>query len=68
MVREGEMMRRMLTIKAKPGMVVAGDVYTEDNKLVITKGTVLDSEIIDKLKYYSIFDFFCGGGQRDNIL
>ncbi len=51
-------MKRILTIKAKEGMVVAGDVYTSNNHLVISRGTVLDKEIIERLKYYSIFDFF----------
>lgn len=51
-------MKRVLTIKAKEGMVIAGDVYTDGGHLVITKGTVLDKEIIEKLKYYSVFDFF----------
>ena len=51
-------MKRVLTIKAQEGAVVAGDVYTAGGHLVIPKGTVLDKEIIEKLKYYSIFDFF----------
>ena len=51
-------MKRVLTINAKEGMVVAGDVYTTNNHLVISRGTVLDKEIIERLKYYSIFDFF----------
>ena len=51
-------MKRILTIKAEEGMVVAGDVYTDNNHLVISRGTVLDRDIIERLKYYSIFDFF----------
>lgn len=51
-------MKRILTIKAEEGMVVAGDVYNEGNHLVISRGTVLTKEIIDRLKYYSVFDFF----------
>ncbi len=51
-------MKRILTIKAKEGMVVAGDVYTDNNHLVISRGTTLDRDIIERLKYYSIFDFF----------
>ena len=51
-------MKRILTIKAEEGMRVAGDVYTDNNHLVISRGTVLDKEIIERLKYYSIFDFF----------
>lgn len=51
-------MKRVLTIKAKAGMVVAGDVYSENNHLVIARGTVLSDDIIERLKYYSVFDFF----------
>lgn len=51
-------MKRILTIKAKAGMIVAGDVYTDNNHLVISRGTVLDDDIIERLKYYSVFDFF----------
>ena len=51
-------MKRILTIKAEAGMVVAGDVYSENNHLVIPRGTVLTIDIIDRLKYYSVFDFY----------
>ena len=51
-------MKRILTIKAEEGMVVAGDVYGENNHLVIPRGTVLTIDIIDRLKYYSVFDFY----------
>ena len=51
-------MKRILTIKAEEGMVVAGDVYNESNHLVIPRGTVLTRDIIDRLKYYAVFDFF----------
>lgn len=51
-------MKRILTIKAEEGMVVAGDVYTDNDNLIISRGTVLDKDIIERLKYYSIFDFF----------
>lgn len=51
-------MKRILTIKAVEGLTVAGDVYTEKGQLVIRKGTVLNREIIEKLKMYGVFDFF----------
>lgn len=51
-------MKRVLTIKAKAGQVTAKNVYTDNGQLVIKQGTVLDKEIIDRLKYYAIFDFF----------
>lgn len=51
-------MKRILTIKAEEGMIVAGDIYTDTNHLVISRGTVLTEDIIERLKHYSIFDFF----------
>lgn len=51
-------MKRVLTIKAIEGLTVASDVYTEKGQLVIRKGTVLNREIIEKMKMYGIFDFF----------
>ena len=47
--------KRILTSRAKSGMVTADDVYTSDNQLVIPKGTVLTEEILKALKDYSIF-------------
>lgn len=47
--------KRILTSRAKTGMVTADDVYTSDNQLVIPKGTVLTEEIIKALKDYSVF-------------
>lgn len=46
--------KRILTTRAKAGMVTAENVYTE-NKLVIPKGTLLTDEIIESLKDYSVF-------------
>lgn len=51
-------MKRVLTIKAVVGLTVASDVYTEKGQLVIKKGTVLNREIIEKLKMYGVFDFY----------
>lgn len=47
--------KRILTSRAKTGMVTADDVYTSDNQLVIPEGTVLTEEIIKALKDYSVF-------------
>ena len=47
--------KRILTSRAKVGMVTADDVYTSDNQLVIPKGTVLTEEILKALKEYSVF-------------
>ena len=47
--------KRILITKATSNMVLADDVYTLDNRLVISKGTVLTDEVIAALKDYSIF-------------
>lgn len=47
--------KRILTSRAAENMVVADDVYTTDDKLVIPEGTVLTDEIIKSLKEYGIF-------------
>ena len=47
--------KRILTSRAAENMVVADDVYTTDDKLVILEGTVLTEEIIKSLKEYGIF-------------
>ncbi|MDF2513207.1 MAG: hypothetical protein K0S04_3073 [Herbinix sp.] len=40
--------------QAIPGMVVAADVYTKDDHLVIAKETTLTDKIITRLEFYSI--------------
>ena len=47
--------KRILNSRAAENMVVADDVYTTDDKLVIPEGTVLTEEIIKSLKEYGIF-------------
>ncbi len=39
-----------------PGMVVAADVYTKDNHLIIAKDTPLTDKIITRLVFYSIIE------------
>ena len=39
--------KRILTSRATQNMIVADDVYTSDDKLVIPEGTVLTEDIID---------------------
>lgn len=48
---------RIRTDQAKPGMIAAHDVYTSNNHLVITRGTVLNERVITKLQFYNIFGF-----------
>lgn len=46
--------KKLLTATLKPGMIVAEDTYTEQNRLVMQKDTILTAEIIQKLRYYSV--------------
>lgn len=47
--------KRILTSRATQNMIVADDVYTSDDKLVIPESTVLTEDIIDSLKEYGVF-------------
>lgn len=40
--------------QASPGMVVADDIYTFNNQLIIAKGTTLTDRIITHLNFYAI--------------
>jgi len=42
--------------QAIPGMIIADDVYTKDNHLIIAKDTALTDKIITRLVFYSILD------------
>lgn len=48
--------KRILTTQAMPGMVVADDIYTFNNQLIISKNATLTNRIITRLKFYSIVD------------
>ena len=47
--------KRILTSRVTVNMVVADDVYTADEQLLIPGGTVLTEEIIEALKERAIF-------------
>ncbi|SFR62013.1 HD-GYP domain-containing protein [Anaeromicropila populeti] len=49
--------KRILTTQARPGMIVAEDVYTFNNQLIIAKNTTLTNRAITRLNFYSITDF-----------
>ncbi len=57
--------RRISIRQALPGMVTAEDVYTYNNQLVISKGTVLSDKVITRLRFYSISHFYIA--INDNI-
>ncbi len=44
--------------QAIPGMVVAADVFTKDDHLVIAKETTLTDKIITRLEFYSILELW----------
>lgn len=48
--------KRILTSRAKPGMVIAEDIYTYNNQLILAKDTMLTNRAITRLKFYSITD------------
>lgn len=49
--------KRVLTSQAVPGMIVAEDIYTFNNQMILGKGTKLTNRAITRLKFYSINDF-----------
>jgi putative nucleotidyltransferase with HDIG domain len=48
--------KKILTSQAVPGMIVAADVFTKDNHLIIAKETPLTDKIITRLVFYSIIE------------
>lgn len=48
--------RRISINEVVPGMVAASDVYSDNNQLIINKGTKLNGKIITRLKFYLIHD------------
>ncbi|MHB8130713.1 MAG: HD-GYP domain-containing protein [Mobilitalea sp.] len=47
---------KIFIAQAIPGMIVAEDIYTKDNHLIIAKETTLTDKIITRLEFYSIID------------
>lgn len=47
-------MKRILTSQLIPGMVIAEDVLSFQNQLILTKGTVLTDSLITKLDLYGV--------------
>jgi len=56
---------RIRTDQAETGMVVASDVYTSNNQLILTMGTILDERMITRLRFYNIYGLFIH--QKENI-
>lgn len=49
-------LKKIYTSQAVPGMIVANDVYTFNNQLIISQNTRLTDRIITRLKFYSVYD------------
>lgn len=47
-------MRKLKTAELMPGMIVAEDIYTYNNKRILTKGIELTDNLITRLEFYSI--------------
>jgi putative nucleotidyltransferase with HDIG domain len=46
---------RIRTDQAEAGMTVANDIYSSNDQLIITKGTILDDRMITRLRFYNIY-------------
>ena len=44
--------------KLEPGMVVSENVYTLDDRLVITRGAILDDKDIERIRSFSLYNIF----------
>lgn len=49
---------RIRTDQAIAGMVVTSDVYSDNNQLIIARGTTLDDRMITKLRFYNIYGLY----------
>jgi putative nucleotidyltransferase with HDIG domain len=60
---------RIRTDQAESGMMVASDIYSSNNQLIIPKGTVLDDRMITRLRFYNIYGLliFRGYGQEADL-
>ncbi len=54
---------RIRTDQVEAGMVVATDIYTANNQLILTKGTRLDERMITRLRFYNIYGLFVYKGE-----
>jgi len=47
-------LKRVRTSELIPGMITVEDVYSFNNQLVLSKGSILTDELIARLEYYSV--------------
>lgn len=48
--------KRIYTLYAEPGMIVAKDIYSPSGQLIVSAGTELTDHFITRLKFYSIME------------
>lgn len=53
---------RIRTDQAAVGMVVAADIYSSNDQLIITKGTRLDERMITRIRFYNIYGLYVTKG------
>ena len=56
---------RIRTDEAEVGMVVAADIYSTNDQLIVTKGTRLDERMITRLRFYNIYGLYVFNGDPD---
>lgn len=54
--------------KLEPGFVVSENIYTIDDRLILSKGTVLNEKDIDRIKAHSLYNVFVEDDKRDAII
>lgn len=58
--------KRIGTKQLVPGMVIASDVYTDNDQLIIPKNSILTDNMIIRLEYYSIMYVIIESDSVDN--
>ena len=59
---------RVRTDEVVNGMVVAADIYTSSDQLIIVKGTKLDERMITRLRFYNIYGIHVYDGNPEEEL
>jgi putative nucleotidyltransferase with HDIG domain len=54
--------------KLEPGFVVSENIYTIDDRLILTKGTVLSEKDIARIKAHSLYNIFVDDQKKESII
>lgn len=57
---------RIRTDQVEAGMTVASDIFSSNNQLIITQGTVLDDRMITRLRFYNIYGLLIYRDENDS--